>query len=393
MPHQSPIGQPQNDHEIEQYAQIARVSFGLSLEDAHIFIRRAGNENIRLLCEDGAVSGGLIVLKCGQWFGGRCVPTAAIVAVATAPHRRGFGVASKLMNAMLREMRDDSVPISTLYPATVAYYRKLGYGLAGGRFQVRLPASALPHPDRALPIRPMVEEDADRIERFYDQWAQWNHGNLRRHSYHWARVRSPRGKDARGFVIERDGNIEGYLYCLQERPEDAHDVTLKVTDFAATTPQASRRILDFLADHRSMVAEVILHTGPADPLLTLLPETAYALRLELYWMVRVINVAKALEARGYPAGLEAELHLQIDDQSLGANSGRYVLTVSDAAGQVRPGGDGLLRMSQRALATMYAAHLSPHALHAVGLLHGDPDQLAAAQSVFAAPAPWMRDQF
>ncbi|MCX7011428.1 MAG: sterol carrier protein domain-containing protein, partial [Candidatus Sumerlaeota bacterium] len=111
------------------------------------------------------------------------------------------------------------------------------------------------------------------------------------------------------------------------------------------------------------------------------------------WMLRVVDVAAALEARGYPPAFEAELHFEIQDDWLPWNNGRFVLQVSNGRGEVSPGGQGRLRMHVRRLAQLYTGHLSPGELRVVGDAEGPPADWAAAGLAFSGPRPWMADLF
>ena len=62
------------------------------------------------------------------------------------------------------------------------------------------------------------------------------------------------------------------------------------------------------------------------------------------WMLRIVDVSKALEKRGYPQGTEAELHLEIRDNLLAENNGMFVLTVANYSGEVTKGGKGELQL-------------------------------------------------
>lgn len=59
-------------------------------------------------------------------FGGREVPSALVTAVWAAPAARGRGVASRLMRAVMAELRAEGFPITALYPANLALYRRVG---------------------------------------------------------------------------------------------------------------------------------------------------------------------------------------------------------------------------------------------------------------------------
>ena len=61
--------------------------------------------------------------------------------------------------------------------------------------------------------------------------------------------------------------------------------------------------------------------GPMDPLLLLMREQDYQVKLLFHWMLRVLDVPAALEARGYPAGVSGTLHLEVEDELFPENRG------------------------------------------------------------------------
>ena len=97
--------------------------------------------------------------------------------------------------------------------------------------------------------------------------------------------------------------------------------------------------------------------------------------------------------RGYPAGLNAELHLDIRDDILPSNEGRLVLEIAGGRGEVRPGGEGRIRLDVRDLAALYSGFMSPAELRTLGTLDAPDADLALAGAVFASPRPWMADMF
>ena len=125
----------------------------------------------------------------------------------------------------------------------------------------------------------------------------------------------------------------------------------------------------------------------------LLPEQSYTVHRRLNLMLRIVDVAKALAARGYPPGVSAALHVDVRDEMLPSNDGRFVLEVSDGRGSVRPGGHGRLLMHARGLASLYSGYMTPHELKLADLLDGPDADLALASAVFAGPRPWTPDMF
>ena len=101
----------------------------------------------------------------------------------------------------------------------------------------------------------------------------------------------------------------------------------------------------------------------------------------------------ALSARGYPAGIDAELHLEVRDDLLPSNNGRFVLTIADRRASVRSGGTGQMRLHVRDLAALYSGYMTPSELQAAGSLEGSDAALATAAQIFAGPRPWTPDMF
>ena len=62
---------------------------------------------------------------------------------------------------------------------------------------------------------------------------------------------------------------------------------------------AGLRLLTFLADHRSVGRNLMFFRAPNDPLLALPAEQEYEAKLLFHWFLRIVDVPKALEARGY----------------------------------------------------------------------------------------------
>nr|WP_228530650.1 MULTISPECIES: GNAT family N-acetyltransferase [Myxococcaceae] len=386
------FGPLDRDRELLAAGDVVAQSFALAPAEGPAWLEKSGLSHVRVLRERGEVAATLLYVHMGQWFGGRRVPTTGIAGVGVAPAHRGRGAATRLMQAGLRELHARGVPLATLYPATQPLYRRVGFEVAGSRFEVRVPGSALALRERALTLRPIAPADALAVQAAYRRHAQLRPGLLDRGDYVWNRVLHPRGETAYGYLVEDGSQVEGYLYLTRRRQADLTQ-ELALPDLVALTPRAARRLLSFLGDHRSLARDVVWHAGPQDPMLLLLEEQSLQVKLVFQWMVRLLDVPAALVARGYPAAARASLHLEVEDALLPHNSGRFLLEVEDGTARVRPGGEGRLRLDVRALAPLYTGHLSPAALQAVGALEADEGSLAQATALFAGPAPTMTDMF
>lgn len=378
--------------EIQAVAEILSWAFAFPVADAESWMRKGGFENFRVVRRAKTPLACLVQIPMGQFFGGRSVPMVGIAGVATAAHARGSGVATEMMRATLRELHRNGVPLSTLYPATRPLYRRVGYEPAGGRYVLTLALKALSALDRTLSVTPITAENEGEVRRAYAEFARNEPGHLDRCEYLWQRIKNPRNEVAHGYCIERKDRVEGFVYLLQKKTEGIH-FDLQVTDMVARTPAAGRRILALLADHGTTGSKVRWLTGPSGIFLQLLADIGFEIQSSDHWMLRIVDVPLALAARGYPDGVEGELHFDIHDDLIAENNGRFILRVASGTGSVQKGGQGHLRMDIRGLAPLYSGYLTAHSLAAAGLVDGTSAELSKAAAIFNGAAPWMPDMF
>lgn len=383
-------GPPRSPDELDAFARIAAESFAIPLEEERRYVERNGAGRLRLLRAGDAPIAGLALLEdLGQWYGGRRVDCVGIAAVAVDPRQRGRGAGTTLLRAAVRELHAAGTPLALLYPATQPLYRRAGFERAGARWRVRVAPAALDLRDRALPLRRIAPADRAALPEVRAASQGGTGGGLDRNALLWDRILADADVDA--VAIGPDGAIEGFLAGRLDRRDEA--VTLHLRDLVARTPAAATRLLTFLADHRHQVGEVVWHGAPDDPLLALPREQQARVELGQVWMLRVVDVEGALRARGYPAGLTASLHLEVFDEVIEANRGRFVLEVDDGRASVRRGGEGRLRVHVRGLAPLYSGWMTPDALACTGLLEGPPPDRSLAAALFAGRAPAMADFF
>ncbi|QSQ23737.1 GNAT family N-acetyltransferase [Pyxidicoccus parkwayensis] len=385
-------GPPRDEQELAAAADIMTQSYAMAPAAATTWTQRVGASGLRLLREGGHVAGTLVSIPMGQWYGGRNVPIIGVGGVGVSPVHRGRGTATRLMQNLLREAKASGAPLSTLYPATQPLYRRVGYEHSGARYEVRLQVPMLNVSERTLTLRPVEAKDEAAVAACYQRAAQGRQGWLARGPYVWGRVYAPRDGTASGYLVEGASGVEGHLFVVRKSLAGWRQ-ELFLSDVVANTPAAARRILSFLGDHRSLVAEAVWFGGADDPLLLHVLEQTYTVKLDMYWMVRVLDVAKALEARGWPPGLSGALHLEVEDDLFPENRGRYVLEVSDGAARVRRGGDGSLRLHVRGLSPLYTGFHSAEALRMAGMLEADDATVRAAAALFSGPQPSIRDMF
>jgi predicted acetyltransferase len=384
---------PTRDDELPAVGALLAWCFGFPAADAEPWLRRAGLENVNVRRRGGVIEASALTVPMGQYFGGKSVPMVGIAGVGTSAEARGTGAALAIMTRVLREQRAKGFAISTLYPATLGLYRKVGYERAGARFEARVPLSAIAIQDRALSLRAMTPEDGPAVEACYRAKASGVNGFVDRGPYVWQRTREPRGAHlSRGFVVGEGAHVEGYAYVHEKIDASLH-FALHASDLVATTRRAYRRLLTFAADHGTIGNDLVWSAAPSDPSVQLLPRVGYDARVYPVWMLRVLDVASALTSRGWPEHVAIDVDLEVTDDVIADNAGRFTLHLAAGRAEVARGGKGSVKLDVRALAALYTGWQDPRTLSALGELEARTADLSALTSAFAGPSPWMPDFF
>lgn len=371
-------------------ARILGHCFGFPLEEAPEWFNRAGFDNVRAYRPAEQLLGGLIVVPMGQYFGGRSVPMTGIAGVGIAPEARGGGHATKMMSACVREIRASGVALSALYPATVPLYRGVGYARAGARYEIELAPGAAATRVRGQGLERIErgEEDLD-VRAVYARFGARRQGFLDRGPYIWGRIFRPRKGHHEGFKVVGDRGCEGYAVIAHKMGDGESEVN--VADLVALSRPAAARLLDLLAGYGSIATTVRWHGASPDLLTSVIPDRRHNVRVTDYWMLRLCDVERALAARGYVA--DGTLDLEIADDIIPENAGRFRLKVREGRPSIDRGGDGSFKIDVRGLAALYSGFHDARTLLELGDLDAHEHGLATADALFAGRAPAMSDFF
>jgi len=366
---------PSETPDLRALARLGKVGTGA------VRVLRAGKKP-----RDG-LSAAVTLLPMAQYFGGRHVPVMALAGLGVA-ERAPAEASSRLLQYVLEEARRQGFAAACVQPQVQAPWRAVGFEQAGARYQARMKTDAVHVDDHDLGIRRIQASDTGAVVACYQRHAQVLNGHFVRHPWCWYAIQNPTGSknEVQTYLITGKAGVEGYIYMVQRGK------TLEITDMAALTASAGRRILTMFSDNKSLANEVCWHGSPSDGICVLLPERTFNLTIANYWFMRIVDVTTALTRRGYPRGVAAELHLDVEDAVLPQNAGRKVLRVLDGRGTVEEGaGKGTLRVTARGLASLFTGHRVPNTLRAAGLMDGHDDELALAQTVFGGSDPWHPD--
>jgi predicted acetyltransferase len=126
---------------------------------------------------------------------------------------------------------------------------------------------------------------------------------------------------------------------------------------------------------------------PQDPVSLLLPEAQVTTGMRYLWMLRVLDVVRAFEARGYPP-VDADVTFAAEDPRYAGNTGGWQLRVVSGSATVEPARASTRPIPIGALSAMYSGFLRADDAVALGFLDGDDPAVRALRTLFAGPDPW-----
>lgn len=385
------VGAVQGEQELSELGAVLGFAFGTPQLKATEWLARGGIENVRVVRASARIIAGLLEVPMGQWFMGKSVPMLGIAGVAVAPDARGQGVALSLLQHTLRDARERGFALSVLYPATDTLYRAVGYELAGAYYRSSMRVVDCPRDKTSDKVALITDSDQAELVELYRRVAQQRSGYLDRGKFVWSRVRTPQEQPALGVSVRGSRGLEGYAYMYQ-RPSKIEDYDLTLSDLVANSPSAMASLLNFIAEQRTTAGNVVWHTGIAEAGLFSFKERFFSVAVEKYWMMRVLDVTRALTLRGYPV-IDAEVTIEVEDELLPENAGVYRLGLERGTVSVTRAKSSGVRLGARALAALYTGFVPAEELARAGMISGNASALRTLSLVFSGPAPAMVDYF
>jgi predicted acetyltransferase len=391
--------------DFDEYFDVRRQAYGANEDQREPWMARAFAHPgiVSFGVYDGALLGALRVIPCGQYLGGRSVPTGLVGGVVVRPEARGRGVARALLDAALDHMRDEGLVASALHPATTRVYRRRGWELAGRSGWAVVPTrslAAIAAPAGRVDLVRLGNSDRAEIRALWSRYAGQVQGALDRQG--WWDVRECED-DAIGtyrYGVRVGGELRGYLRYRQiEGRRWGYDIT--VDDFAALDGDAAMTLWRFLGAHAMQVPEVRVHSAAVGNLLLVLDEQDVVVDEVNRWMHRVVDLAGFLGARGARSGVSGSIDVTVTDPWPGGIDGTWTIEADDgrarATRRAEPGPADAeaagLRTDVGALSALMVGRFDGADLVRAGRLFGDPEAVERLSALFAGPRPVMTDEF
>ena len=286
-------------------------------------------------------------------------------------------------------MYESEIPISTLLPSSTRVYRSFGYERAGVKITYETKIQDMKVEKNTLDIIETSSNDREEIYLLYNQRAKLSNGNLDRGSVLWDLILESKGRKIFHYIVKNEKNIVGYVNFQQARSANH----IRVRDMVALNAEAAKKLLNFFYDHRTVI-DTISWNGPAsDPIQLLMEEQKIKIADTRDWMLRIVDIKKALESRGYIKDINLSLTLNYEDPILPQNSGTWDINIFDGKCEVSKSNLNGINLGPRGLAPLYTSYLNAYDIKNMGLLEGTDKDLSKASIIFSGPKPWFGDQF
>jgi len=380
--------------------------------EEYLRIAPAGQFRV-LAAEHGEPLSALRVGRLAQWWLGRRVPSAQVLHLATPPQHRGQGWGTRLLAGLLAELREAGVPTVSLRPSNLPFYRAAGFEVAGAWSLYEARCEHLPGRLGGFRARQVPLDDLAEPSAVYERVAPSRHGAFARDDLSWRWI-ATRGRERAAvcFVLDRPdgladpakgppGGPAGWVVVGfdAQRGAPVPATYLQVLDWGCE-PGADTALFALLAGYGPM-GGVVRWSGPdPDPALFALPDQHARLTSRFHWMLRVVDVQRAFEARPYPEGATGRIALEVDDPVCPWNTGTWRLELAGGAARVErsPGGEGgeqsAALATVRGLAPLFTGFTDPADLVRAGLLAlPRPADLEFLRAAFASPRPWTAEVY
>lgn len=390
---------PITAEEVERYGKIDQDAFVASDEDTQRYLERdvrSKLENTRALFNDeGEMLAILNLIFPRLWLGRESVPMPGVLGVASPPETRRQGYVKRLFEVVLEELYEKGYNICTLYPFYFPFYKKFGFEQVstGKLVTTKIEQFQKFKPRTKGRWKEVTPDHWPEFNAIWQKFSQGKFGLLTREEESWwqGRLFMAEGNKLRKLYLwyDEEGKAQAYVTYALTGQDDQEGRTMRVQR-AWTSPAAYHEILAFIANHDAQATKVYWYAAPDEEFFALVDNPRQVEeKLVPGYMLRILDAKRALEERPWSNEVEGSFSIALRDELMPRNNlalrvevagGRAVTEVlSDAQ---RAG----LACDMRQLAQLYAGHLSPRKLAAIGLLDGwDEGDLAAAQRVFSPP--------
>lgn len=355
-------------------------------------IKRMHTETIFGSLDNDQIAAKVHIIPFHTYINGNTYKMGGISGVVTLPEYRRQGMVKHLLKHALKHMRSQGQTISLLYPFSFPFYRKFGWELLSMKKQYTIPMERLKQTWHGEGYMRPSENDIPLLHHIYTKFAKNYNGMLQRDELHW---NTSVFKENRRIAIayNHDDEPEGYIIYHVKK-----DI-LTVQEYAYTSMNGWKLILQFIANHDSMADRVKMDVPKNDALTSLLPDPRFEQQVKPLAMARIVNVFDFLKTYSFSETEQpTSTHVHVEDTFLPENSGTYFIKQTGHQTHVTftKGTEETttaIHCSVQQLASMMFGFKRPTELFGLEIILGDEQDIHKLEQLIPHSQPFLMDFF
>jgi len=281
---------PVTESQLERAVDIWRIAFGAAERDR---FRKFARESLSLFIGaflDGELHATAGIIDFQIHLGKRWLPCGGIAAVATNPPHRRRQLVKKMLTECLRVLHERRVPLSTLWPFSYPFYRRMGWAVTDLQYSIEVDPSSLPDQGDPGGYKMISLDQFRALMPLHDRWVEQNNLSIRRDEQRWQRMLS----DPECSWILYVHN-DGYMLWNIKKPTDR---LLAISEWACLSQSAFLDGLSLLRHMRDLQFDrVRWRCCDIEPFLALgVPDPKPTILVKPGMMSRVVHIDAFREA-------------------------------------------------------------------------------------------------
>lgn len=340
---------------------------------------------------DSQLAAKLHLLPLSCYINGKEFEMGGISAVATWPEYRRQGSVKKLLHYALKHMKELGQTISFLHPFSFSFYRKYGWELVFVEQNYTIPVDKLKNDWKGNGCVCRIHDDIEVLDEIYTEYARQFNGTLVRDEKWW-KQRVLNGNYHIVVAYNEQDDAEAYLiYHVNEN-------VLNVEEMAYKSANGRKLVLQFIANHDSMVEKVKMVVPENDNLPLLMEEPRFDQNKHPFFMARIVDVFEFLKHYPFHNGGIEPLKLHVEDSFLPENNGIYQLTQNGVETNVTFAQDTynnqeVIQCTIQNLTSIMMGYKRPMELYDLGLLIGEREQIEQLERIIPHRQTFFPDFF
>lgn len=306
--------------EMEESLTLSQFAFQYELteEEKAYFIRTKRPEQTYGYFEGETLESKMTVLPLTVMLGNVAYKMGGIAGVATYPEQRRKGLVRNLLKIGLKELDEQGVTLSYLFPFTIPFYRKYGWELFCDEKKVVIASHELPKKGNAIGwMKRESLQQTDHLHSIYDTYCQSYFGMLKRTEKWWDELTYKRKKLHLSVYYREENRPTGYIMY------EVKDRKMTISELVYTDEDSRGGLWNFISDHDSMIDQVELTLPASDESSFLFTNPKVKQELSPYFMARIVNVKLFLENYPFKAGTMSSLFVHVHDPFADWNNATY----------------------------------------------------------------------